>query len=260
MIDGHIHIERGEYTLDWINQFVRRAVEMKLDEIWLLEHNFRFEEFVPMYDSACAYSDFVNAWFHRVGGVKKLDDYLRLIEKVRDEKWPVRIKFGLEVCYFKDFEDLTVKLTQGKGFDFLLGSIHFVNDFAFDHTAELWAGLDVDKIFQSYFEDSVSLAKSGIFDGIGHPDSIKLFGHKPSFALTEYYENLATSLAESNMYADENSGVFRRCSDTASLGIDAEFLKILKKHNVRIVTSSDAHRPEDVGDKIREMEQLVAAC
>ena len=33
MIDGHIHIERGEYTLDWINQFVRRAVEMNLDEI-----------------------------------------------------------------------------------------------------------------------------------------------------------------------------------------------------------------------------------
>ena len=62
------------------------------------------------------------------------------------------------------------------------------------------------------------------------------------------------------MYADENSGVFRRCSDTATLGIDAEFLKILKKHNVPIITSSDAHRPEDVGDKIREMEQLVAAC
>ena len=260
MIDGHIHIERGEYTLDWINQFVRRAVEMNLDEIRLLEHNFRFEEFVPMYDSVCAYSDFVNAWFHRVGGVKKLDDYLRLIDKVRGEKWPVRIKFGLEVCYFKEFEDLTAKLTQYKGFDFLLGSIHFVNDFAFDHTADLWAGLDVDTIYRSYFDDSVSLAKSGLFDGIGHPDSIKLFGHKPSFALTEYYEKLATALAESNMYADENSGVFRRCSDTATLGIDAEFLKILKKHNVPIITSSDAHRPEDVGDKIREMEQLVAAC
>ena len=56
MIDGHIHIERGEYTLDWINRFVNRAVEMQIDEIWLLEHGYRFEEFVPMYDSVCAYS------------------------------------------------------------------------------------------------------------------------------------------------------------------------------------------------------------
>ena len=42
MIDGHIHIGRGEYTLDWINQFVNRAVEMQLNEIRLLEHCYRF--------------------------------------------------------------------------------------------------------------------------------------------------------------------------------------------------------------------------
>ena len=75
MIDGHIHIERGPYTLEWIRKFVDRAVETGLDEIRLLEHNFRFEEYVPMYDSVCAHSDFVNEWFHRVGGVKKLDEY-----------------------------------------------------------------------------------------------------------------------------------------------------------------------------------------
>ncbi len=33
MIDGHIHIERGEYALEWIDQFLNKAVEMKLDEI-----------------------------------------------------------------------------------------------------------------------------------------------------------------------------------------------------------------------------------
>ncbi len=38
MIDGHIHIERGAYTLDWINQFVSKAIEMEIDEIRLLEH------------------------------------------------------------------------------------------------------------------------------------------------------------------------------------------------------------------------------
>lgn len=36
MIDGHIHIERGAYTLDWINQFVSKAVEMEIDEIRLM--------------------------------------------------------------------------------------------------------------------------------------------------------------------------------------------------------------------------------
>ena len=259
-IDGHIHIEHGPYTLDWISEFVKKAVEMNLDEIRLLEHCYRFEEFVPMYDSVCAYSEYVDAWFHRQAGVLKLEDYLRLIDQVRKAHFPVTIRFGLEICYFRQFEDFTAKQAKGKGLDFLLGSIHFVDDFAFDHKAEHWAGIDVDRIYRRYFEDSVSLAESGIFDGIGHPDSIKLFGHKPSFSLTEYYERLAQALAKSGMYADQNSGAFRRCPGTASLGMEDELLRILKKHRVPVITSSDAHYPADVGYKIRELENRIESC
>lgn len=257
MTDGHIHIERGPYTLDWIDQFVSRAVETGLDEIRLLEHNYIFEEFAPMYGSVCAYSEYVDEWFHRKAGFHKLAEYLELMELVRKERFPVEIKFGLEVCYFKEFEGFIYELTKGKGFDFLLGSVHFVDDFAFDHKAEHWAGLDVDKIYRRYFEDSVSLARSGLFDGIGHPDAIKLFGHKPSYSLSGCYESLAVELAKSNMYADHNSGVFRRCPETATLGMDEELLGVLKKHNVKIITSSDAHCPEDVGYKIKELNKML---
>lgn len=257
MIDGHIHIERGAYTLDWIDQFVNKAVEMEIDEIRLLEHCYRFEEFVPMYGSVCAYSEYVDAWFHRNAGAHKLVDYLELIERVRNEQFPVKIKFGLEICYFKEFENFISELTEGKGFDFLLGSIHFVDDFAFDHKAEHWAGLDVDKIYRRYFEDSVALAESRLFDGIGHPDLIKLFGHKPSYSLSGCYECLAKELSKSDMYADQNSGAARRCSKTAPLGMDEELLRILKKYNVKIITSSDAHCPEDVGYKIKELNSLI---
>ena len=260
MVDGHIHIERGEYTYEWINQFVNQALEKQLDEIWLLEHCYRFEEFVPMYDSVCAYSNYVDTWFHRNAGVLKMENYLTLIKQIRSSQFPVKIKFGLEICYFKEFEDLVVELTKDKDFDFLLGSVHFVDNFAFDHKAEHWNGIDVDKIYRRYFEDSISLAKSKIFDGIGHPDAIKLFGHKPSYSLTEYYESLAKELSKSNMYADQNSGVARRCPNTASLGMDEELLKILMKNNVRIITSSDAHCPEDVGYKIKEMNDSMLNC
>ena len=118
--------------------------------------------------------------------------------------------------------------------------------------------MDVDTIYRRYFEDSVSLAKSKLFDGIGHPDAIKLFGHRPSFSLLGYYESLAEALSNSNMYADQNSGAARRCPETASLGMDKDLLHVLKKKNVKIITSSDAHCPEDVGDKIQELEICVA--
>lgn len=208
----------------------------------------------------CAHSEYVNAWFHRSAGIHKLADYLELIEQVRNERFPVEIKFGLEVCYFKEFEGFISELTKDRGFDFLLGSIHFVDDFAFDHKAEHWAGLDVDKVYRRYFEDSISLAKSGLFDGIGHPDTIKLFGHRPSYPLSDYYERLAKELSKSNMYADQNSGVERRCPDTASLGMDGGLLRALKRNNVEIITSSDAHCPEDIGYKIKELNSLIVSA
>lgn len=258
MVDGHIHIERGPYTLEWLNQFVSKAVETELDEIRLLEHNFIFEEFASMYDSVRRYSEYVDAWFRRSAGKHRLADYLELIDQVRNKEFPIKVKFGLEVCYFKEFEGFISELTKGKGFDFLLGSVHFVDDFAFDHKAEHWAGLDVDRVYHRYFEDSVSLAKSGLFDGIGHPDAIKLFGHKPSYPLSEYYGSLAEELSKSNMYADQNSGAYRRCPETASLGMEEELLEILKKNHVEIITSSDAHCLEDVGYKIKELNSLMA--
>ena len=60
MIDGHIHIERGDYSLEWIEQFVNKAVEMEIDEIRLLEHCYIFEEFMSMYGSVCAHSKYVD--------------------------------------------------------------------------------------------------------------------------------------------------------------------------------------------------------
>lgn len=258
MTDGHIHIERGPYSLEWIEQFVNKAVEMQLDEIRLLEHCYIFEEFVPMYASVCAYSKYVEDWFRRSAGKHRMSEYCELIEKVRAQTYPVKIKFGLEICYFKEYEAFIRERTKDKGLDFLLGSIHFVDRFAFDHKPEHWIGIDVDTIYRRYFEDSISLAKSKLFDGIGHPDAIKLFGHRPSFSLLGYYENLAKELSNSSMYADQNSGVARRCAETAALGMEKEFLHALKKENVEIITSSDAHCPQDVGHKIKELEICVA--
>ena len=31
-VDGHIHIERGDYSLEWIQQFVDKAVETQMDK------------------------------------------------------------------------------------------------------------------------------------------------------------------------------------------------------------------------------------
>jgi histidinol-phosphatase (PHP family) len=257
MTDCHIHLERGEYTKEWLDRFIETAVSRNITEIWLLEHCYRFREFVPMYGDVCAYSDYVDKWFRRVAGVMDLVDYLRFVESMRKNDFPIQVKFGLEVCYFKEHEELVYSLTKDSGLDFLVGSTHFIDDFAFDHKAEHWQGIDVDKAYQRYFETTVDLAKCGIYSGLAHPDHIKLFGHKPSYPLDDAYEVVAAALAGSNMYAEQSSGAHRRCPDTASLGMESGFIEALKRYNVPLITASDAHCPEDVGLFIPELEELI---
>ena len=257
MIDSHIHIENGDYTLDWISEFVEVAIEKNIDEIWLLEHCYRFREFVPMYDSVRNYSEYISNWFDKKAGVLDFKDYLSLVNKVRQEDWKVKIKFGLEICYFKDFEDFVYTNTQNKGLDFLVGSIHFIDDFSFDHKAEHWDNIDVDYMYNRFFQSSIDLANSGIYDGIAHPDSIKLFGHKPSFSLQGYYDKLSISLAKNNMYVEENSGCFRRCPDTSELGMNKDLIRTLKDNKVKIQTASDAHYPKDVGLTVHKMNEIL---
>ncbi len=258
IIDGHIHIEKGEYNLSWINEFVNSAMLKGLTEIWLLEHCYRFKEFIPMYGSVCDYSDYINSWFHRKAGIYSLDKYLNLVENVRNADFPITIKFGLEICYFKDCKDFVYKNTKDKGLDFLVGSVHFVDSFAFDHKAEFWKDIDVNQIYHRYFETSIDLAKSGIYNGIAHPDCIKLFGHTPTFSLLKYYDNLAIELAKQDMYAEQSSGIARRCD--AELGMNKDMLIAMKKHNVNIVTVSDAHCPEDVGLYIKDLNDILSEC
>ena len=255
MTDAHVHIERGPYTLEWIGEFVKNAQARGIDELWLLEHNYRFKEFVPMYDGVCAASAYIDEWFHRKAGVRKFDEYLSLIEKSRLCRWPVRLRFGLEICYFPEQEELIRALTRDAGLDFLLGSVHFVDDFAFDHLAEHWDGQDVDRLYRRYFQLSVQLAESRLFNGVAHPDCIKLFGHKPSFDLSPYYEAFAEAVAHHGFYAEQSTGIHRRTG--APIGMERALLEAMRRRGVRIITASDAHTPEDVGLCIPEAVRLL---
>lgn len=53
MLDCHIHLETGPYTLAWVKKYVGYALQRGLSEIHLLEHSYLFPEFLPMYKPVC---------------------------------------------------------------------------------------------------------------------------------------------------------------------------------------------------------------
>lgn len=40
MIDAHVHLEKSDYSVEWIEQFIEYAVKRNIDKIFFSEHTF----------------------------------------------------------------------------------------------------------------------------------------------------------------------------------------------------------------------------
>lgn len=261
MIDAHVHIEKGPYTEEWIMEFVKVAQERGIHKLYLLEHSHRFKEFKCLYDlitvdSNC--SKFQREWLENKCAVS-LNEYKELIMKIRKIKLPIEVYFGLEICYFPEKEDFIKSITSDFSWDFLTGSIHWIDGWGFDHpkTKGLWEDKDVDVVYSEYYELMIKLVESKIFSNLAHPDSIKCFDYYSDCDLSHLYKNLALSLKENNSNVEFSNGLLINYNHS-ELGMNKELLKILIDNKVNIVTASDAHRPEDVGMYIKEATKILS--
>lgn len=251
MVDGHIHIERGSYSKDWINQFVNVALQRGISEIYLLEHSHRFREFASVYKLISDYSEYQNEWLSRKMEIS-LNDYILFVAEMRQIDFPIKVKFGLEVCYIEGEEGRIKDLINDYDWDFVTGSVHWIDGWGFDHKKEFWEGKGVEKVYKRYYEIMENLIKSRLFDTVAHPDSIKCFGHQPTYNLSQTYARISDLLNEYEMYAEQSAGLYLNYG-FKELGMNRDMLRIFKDNGVRILTASDAHKPEDVGRFIKEM-------
>lgn len=251
MIDMHVHLERVEYTFEWIDKFVDQAVKMGIDTMCLVEHTHQFKEFAPMYKGVVEYSQFQHEWYYKKK-LRNLSEYTDFISVLRRRDYPVKLLFGLEVCYFEGMECLIDKYIHSFDFDHIIGSVHWLDNFGFDLNREAWKNVDVNWAYKCHFDVMEKLIECELFDVVGHPDSLKLYGHLPTYDMKPTYEKIASLMKKHNIAAEQNGGVHMK-QPQIEIGMAKDFLAAVKKHNVKIITSSDAHRPEDVGRNIADL-------
>ncbi|MCM1991523.1 PHP domain-containing protein [Oceanirhabdus seepicola] len=255
MLDAHVHIERGSYTEEWISEFIKSAVNMGIKELYLLEHSHRFIQFKEIYqsiklDQNCGV--YQTQWIERKCKID-IEEYKKFILEMRKKEFPIKLKFGLEVCYFIDKEDEIRELVSDFDWDFLTGSIHWIDGWGFDHpaTIDTWERKKVDEVYLRYYELMIKLVESKLFNILAHPDSIKCFDFYPKIDLSNLYKKLALALKDNNMLAEFSCGLYNNYNHE-ELGLNAQLLSSLISNGVKLITASDAHKPEDVGRNIRK--------
>ncbi len=249
MIDGHIHLEKGPLTLDYLDRFISYAQKAGLEGIQILDHTHRFIEFADIYGEIKNASPLQRNWIENKMK-DRLSDYISLIFQAKKKKYPIEVKFGLEVCYTRHTEHILKNILKSCKFDFLVGAVHSVFGYLYDIDAFskeiLWDRYSADEIYKEYYENLASLIKSGLFTQAAHPDVIKLYNIYPGYDLAETYSDIAKLASEKGIYMENNFGCYYRYGHM-DLGLSEQFLSVLKNKGARIILASDAHVPQDVG-------------
>jgi histidinol-phosphatase (PHP family) len=223
-------------------EYVARAKKVGLSEIGFSDHAPLVSHEDPRYTMNFA----------------QLPEYHKMVEDVQRKNPDFTIKLGLEADYIPGFEKETKKLLEGYPYDFVIGSIHFIDRWAFDDPDPKekmkWKEKDIDTVYRDYYELLRKSARSGLFDIMGHVDLVKKFGHRASQDLTDDVRSTAKVFKDSGVTVEINTSGLRK--PVAEIYPSLDVLKHYAKAGVPVTFSSDSHDPADVGrdyDKARDL-------
>ncbi len=230
-VDYHMHTPLCGHAIGEPWEYVEQAMRVGLEEIGFSDH----APLVSHEDSRYTMK------------LSQLPLYHEMILAAQKKVPHFSIKLGLEADFIPGFEAKTKAILDAYPYDFVIGSVHFIDAWAFDDPDEKikWKDKDPNRVYQDYYRLLRQSAESGLFDILGHVDLVKKFGHRPTIDMTAEIEETARVFKKSGVTIEINTSGLRKPVREIYPSLDA--LKIYRKAGVPITFSSDSHDPRDVG-------------
>ncbi len=242
LTDYHVHLRPDElgataddyFTAANAERYREVADERGIGELGVSEHIHRFSQALDVWDHP----------FWREQAVDDIYGYCEFVRSATD------LRLGLEVDFVTGREDRTANLIDRLELDYVVGSVHFVGDFAVDQDDYgIWrSGRSVEEIWRRYFVTLGEAARSGLFDILAHPDLVKVWGGarpRPNGDLRRFYELALDGIVESGIAVEVSTAGLRKA--VGELYPAPAFLEMCVDAGAAIALSSDAHVPGDVG-------------
>ncbi|UED74997.1 histidinol phosphate phosphatase domain-containing protein [Brevibacillus sp. DP1.3A] len=245
----------GAYDPSWIDLYLREALNKGLKEVGIVDHLYRFREARPYFERYMELGDtdlgrLQRTWLDQVC-TESLSDFCVAIEAAK-QRWSasgVELRLGIEADYFIGGEAELESLLAGASWDYVIGSVHFLQGWGFDNpeTRHLFEQHDLKQLYADFFHTVESMIRSNLFDFVAHLDNLKVFSYRPEESeLVPYYHRIATALTETDTATEINAGLYYRYP-VQEMCPSPAFLDVLVAHGVPLTLSSDAHFPDDIG-------------
>ena len=174
-----------------------------------------------------------------------LGDYVLELRAAAHEVRGVTLRLGIEADFFPEtIDDLRERLAPYP-WDYVIGSVHYVDGFPIDENTRFWDALTVDdqnEKWRLYWVRIRQLAESGVFDFVAHPDLPKKFGHRPTVDLTPEITAALDAIAAADMAIEINTAGWSLPAGEAYPSL--ELLKAARAREIPLLINADAHFPE----------------
>jgi histidinol-phosphatase (PHP family) len=243
LTDYHVHLRPDEddtppaeyFTAANAERYREAASERGIEELGVAEHVHRFVQALDVW---------THPWWRR-WACDDIDEYCEFVRGETD------LRLGIEADYVAGREDRMASLLDGREWDYVVGSVHFLRDEAVDMRGsdwDVWRSGDPEKVWARYFETLGEAARTGMFDILAHPDLVKVWGGDapvPDGDLRRFYERAMDGIADSDVAIEVSTAGLRK--PVGEIYPATPFLEMCLEAGRPVALSSDAHRPEHLG-------------
>ncbi|MBS4206670.1 histidinol-phosphatase HisJ family protein [Bacillus sp. FJAT-50079] len=241
-VDYHNHTNNSFDSPAPMHQMCEAAIARGIHEICFTEH-FSLNPEAPTY------------------GHMNFEKYLNELDDCQGKyKGKLVIKRGIEICEPHLLKDLYSQTLDPLDLDFILGSVHNINNRKLRKVLEMGQ----EEAYQAYFEEVFQMVSVANIDVLAHVDLLKRYAH-PTYGvykLNDYIEIIEAILKkaiERNIGIEINTSGLRGSLKEAFPSFDV--VALYKELGGEILTvGSDAHTPDAIGSHIREAIQIAEAC
>ncbi len=245
------------HATDTLEEIIQLYIARQFPWVGITEHSPAISEelLYPDQRAAGLTPDFL---YNRFGSYMR--ECRRLQEKYRSK---IRIFAAMEIETYSGYEEFIPALIGRFQPDYIVGSVHFVNDMGFDYSREQYeqavqAAGGTDRLYCDYFDQQYEMVRLLQPAVVGHFDLIRIFDpdYKERLLRPEIMERIKRNLqliAELDLIMDFNLRSLLKGADEPY--ISRVILEMALELGIAVVPGDDSHGLSSVG---ANMETAIA--
>lgn len=237
------------HAKDQLEDIIKRYIELGFAKIGITEH-------APPVNDKFLYPDEKQLNLTAFDLNKKFEEYFKHLKTLK-KKYSSKIKIyaGMETETYTGYIDHIKNLISKFQPDFIVGSVHHVNDISFDYSKENYDQIismcgSFEAMYEKYFDLQYEMIKTLKPFIIGHFDLIRVYDkdYKNRVLLPKIHKKIMRNLElikSLNLVMEFN--VRFPTKEEKETYITASILKNVKKMGIPVVPGDDSHGVDEAG-------------